>query len=113
VSTLSPPAHTAEQEIPKKGHTSTAVTGSELPRRRLATYVHHSDRPGYGVYAQLGPSAMNAADRVIRWSTARAMIRGLDGAALGYGFVMEGTSRRLVLKLELNTYRSIQRNNQC
>ena len=41
---------------------------------RVAPYVHCPHRPDHGVYAHLGRRAMNAAGRVIRWSTAVAVL---------------------------------------
>jgi hypothetical protein len=41
---------------------------------RVATYVHGTYRPDQGVYAQLWRCAANATDRVVRWSTAQAVL---------------------------------------
>jgi len=41
---------------------------------RVATYVHDRHRPDYGVHAHCWRCAMSGADRIIRWSTAGAVL---------------------------------------
>jgi hypothetical protein len=45
-----------------------------VPEGGLATYVHRAHGPDHGVYAHCRWRAMSGADRIIRWSTAFAVL---------------------------------------
>src|ERR1700722_5347238 len=50
------------------------IWGLTVSEARHATYVHDSHGPDHGVYAHCRRCAMSGADRIIRWSTALAVL---------------------------------------